>query len=122
MLTDAQIQKAIEELGIKNANHEHPDCVRIAYEWLDAQKKLKGPRKHGAPLKHIIENWGGRYVSQSDVEVAAYLHPDVVGEYSRYNISARLVKPSTERLKGIGEALTHGQSESYTEDTYQEEE
>lgn len=122
MLTDAQIEKAFKVLAKKDAHYEHPDCVRIAYEWLDAQKKLKHPRQHSAPLKHIIESWGGRYVSQSDVEVAAYLHKDIIGEYSRYNISARLVRPSLERLEGIGEALTHGPSECYTDDTYQEEE
>lgn len=122
MLTDAQIQKAIEELALSGASHEHPDCVRIAYEWLDAQKKLKHPRQYSVDLKHIIEAWGGRYVSQSDVKVAAHLHPEIVGEYSRYNISARLVKPSTDRLKGIGQALTHGPSKSLSNDCYQEEE
>lgn len=122
MLTDEQIEKAIQTLALKNANHEHHDCVRIAFEWLDAQKKLKHPRQTSRPLKHIIEKWGGRYVSQSDVEVAAYLHKDILGNYSCYNISARLVEPSTERLKGIGEALTHGPSKPYTMDTYRDKE
>lgn len=40
MLTDQEIQQAINIIS-KNPNnlHEHPDCVRIAYAWLDAQKK-----------------------------------------------------------------------------------
>jgi hypothetical protein len=107
---------------LKDALHEHPDCIRIAYEWLDAQKILKHPRRSSRPLKHIIEKWGGRYVSQSDVEVAAYLHKDISGDYPNYNISARLVQPSTVRLMGIGEALTHGPSKSYSENTYKEKE
>lgn len=122
MLTDDQIEKAIQKLALKNANHEHHDCVRISYEWLAAQKKLKHPRRLSRPLKHIIESWGGRYVSQSDVEIAAYLHKDISGEYPNYNISALLVQPSVKRLEGIGEALTHGPSRPYNEDTYKEEE
>jgi hypothetical protein len=58
-------------------HHEHDDCIRIAYEWLDAQTKTKDVTKKGRPLKHIIEKWGGRYVSQDDVEVAAQMHPEV---------------------------------------------
>jgi hypothetical protein len=84
--------------------HEHDDCIRIAYEWLDAQVKLKRPRMKARALKHIIENWAGRYVSQSDVEVAAYLHPDIIGEYPYYNLSARFIEPRRSRLDGIEEA------------------
>jgi len=122
MLTDEQIENAIQKLALKNAHHEHHDCVRISYEWLDAQKKLKHPRRSSRPLKHIIEKWGGRYVSQSDVEVAAYLHKDIAGDYPNFNISARLVEPLTDRLKGIGEALTHGPSKPYSENTYKDKE
>ena len=108
MLTEAQIEKA------KRANpshldryHEHNDCIRLAYEWLDAQSKLRAPRRAGArPLKHIIEQWAGRYVSQSDVEVAAILHPGLSGTYPYFNISARLVLPHDRRLDAIGEAMT----------------
>lgn len=86
--------------------HEHDDCIRIAYQWLDAQIKVK--RIGGfEPWKHIIEKWGERYVSQSDVEVAAEMHPDVAGVYPRFNISARLVLPSRHRLIGVGEAGKH---------------
>lgn len=52
--------------------HGHDDSIRIAYEWLDAQKRLKQLRvTNPRPLKHIIERWGNDYVSQDDVEVAA---------------------------------------------------
>ncbi len=33
----------------------------------------KHPTQREHSLKHIIETWGGRYVSQSDIEVAAVL-------------------------------------------------
>jgi hypothetical protein len=88
--------------------HEHDDCIRIAYEWLDAQRKTKTPRwpRHYA-LKHLIERWAGRYVSQNDVEVAAELHPEIRGVYPSYNIGTRLVWPSEARLVGISEAMKH---------------
>lgn len=91
--------------------HQHDDCIRIAYEWLDAQTKTKNPTTKWFALKHIIENWAGRYVSQSDVEIAAHMHPDIVGTYPRFNISARLVRPSQGRLADIPEAHTHSYSE-----------
>jgi hypothetical protein len=86
--------------------HEHEDCIRIAYEWLDAQATTKGVTRFARPLKHIIEKWGGRYVSQSDVEVAAELHPAIRGTYPYFNISRRLVRPSDARLTNIREART----------------
>jgi hypothetical protein len=93
--------------GLDTQVHEHDDCIRIAYQWLDAQVKIKAPCRSGRPFKHIIERWGGRYVSRSDVEVAAELHPDIKGEYPRFNISGRLIRPSARRLENIPEAKTH---------------
>ena len=63
-------------------------------------------------LKHYIEEWAGRYVSTSDVEVAATLHPEINGQYPFYNISSRLTEPSVSRLENIGEALTHNSKRS----------
>ena len=110
MLSPAAISAAKKRItyGNKEAHHEHDDCIRIAYEWLDAQVKIKGTVGHSFPIKHMIEKWGGRYVSQSDVEVAAAMHPDIRGEYPRFNISSRLTRPSDARLKGISEAKTQG--------------
>lgn len=107
MLTDQEIQLAINEIS-KNPNnlHEHPDCVRIAYAWLDAQKKIQTQCNHSYPLKHYIEKWAGRYVSQNDVEVAAYLHPEIKGKYPNFNISSNLTEPSRSRLVNISEAMT----------------
>jgi len=101
----AQVKKKTK-YGMKKVFHEHDDCIRIAYEWLDAQKKTKGISSRLPPLKQIIENWAGRYISESDVEVAAVLHPDIKGNYPYFNISSSLVRPSDARLVGIAEART----------------
>lgn len=109
MLTAEQIASAKSNFRYSNpadTHHEHDDCIRLAYEWLDAQNVRTSPSKKFHSLKHIIEKWAGRYVSQSDVEVAAAMHPRIRGKYSDYNLSARLVLPSDKRLEGIGQALT----------------
>lgn len=98
--------------------HEHNDCIRIAYEWLDAQLLIKSHQKTGMDLKHLIENWAGRYISTSDVEVAAHLHDDINGTYPHYNISSRLTEPSIERLVGITEAYKHSKREYHKADYY----
>ena len=121
MLTADEIARAKTSVrySLPEGHHEHDDCIRIAHEWLDAQKKLKSPRKTGArPLKHLIEKWGGRYVSQTDVEVAAHLHADVVGTYPYYNISSRLTEPAQDRLQGIGEAHSQGYHDRHEAKSY----
>jgi hypothetical protein len=109
ILTDEQIEEAKKWTKYSTAEqlHQHNDCIRIAYEWLDAQDIIVSKQSHAFALKHLIEKWGGRYVSQSDVEVAACMHPRIRGSYPRYNISARLTLPADDRLDGIGEAHTH---------------
>lgn len=106
-LSDDTIDAAKAKLNKPQANFEHNDCIRMAYEWLDAQTRIKRANNRSAPLKHLIERWCGRYVSQSDVEVAAMLHPDITGEYPRFNISVRFTEPNARRLDGIGEAFKH---------------
>lgn len=98
--------------------HEHDDCIRMAYEWLDAQNVRASPSGKFRPLKHIIEKWAGRYISQSDVEVAAAMHPRISGKYPDYNLSARLILPSDKRLEGIGEALKQGYRDRLDPKTY----
>lgn len=109
MLTAEQIAEAKRTVRYDSAkpHHEHDDCVRIAYEWLDAQVKnrMRTPQYY-TPLKHLIEAWGGRYVSQDDVVVAAHMHPGVSGTYPTFNLSKRRVLPSFKRLEGIAEAGT----------------
>lgn len=106
MLTDEQIKAAIAELFSDDYQPEHYDCVRIAYEWLDAQYLLHRNGIMWTPLKGIIERWGGRYVSSKDVCIAASIHPDVFGEYPKFNLPMNLTFPSKGRLSGIKSAGT----------------
>ena len=108
MLTEHQIKiaKASTAYSLSDVHHEHDDCIRIAYQWLDAQLRTVRPGRKSRALKHIIERWAGRYVSTSDVEVAAHLL-GLQGEYPDYNISARMTVPHDRRLEGIGEVLAH---------------
>ena len=120
MITDRQIEdaKLVTKYAHKVQVHEHEDCIKIAYEWLDAQRKTKNVTRKSLPLKHIIENWGGRYVSQSDVEVAATIHPEIFGDYPYYNINGNLTEPSDTRLDGISEACTQQQRNLYDSNNY----
>lgn len=120
MLTASEIAggKARTAYSLDEEHHEHDDCIRIAYEWLDAQRKTKSAIKSGRPLKHLIEKWGGRYVSTTDVEVAATLHPEIQGKYPYYNISTRLTRPSDRRLDGIDQAFTQGYRDRINEAAY----
>lgn len=118
MLTAEQIADAKKQTkySLGSKHHEHDDCIRIAYEWLDAQVKTKRPITRPFPVKHLIEKWAGRYVSASDVDVAATMHPDIVGKYPYFNISTRLTLPAERRLHGIEEAHKHDYKSD--EDTY----
>lgn len=121
MLTSEQISAAkrgFRYIHRADVFHEHDDCIRMAYEWLDAQNTIATPNNKSRPLKHIIEEWAGRYISQSDVEVAAHLHPRISGKYSNFNLSARLVLPSDRRLEDIGEALIQGYRDCMDPKTY----
>ncbi|EAR08450.1 hypothetical protein [Reinekea blandensis] len=112
MITDNDIEEAKKRTdygrGIPKADrlHEHPDCVRIAYQWFDAQKKIKTKTWDGTSLKSKIEYWAGRYVSAADVAVAAELHPRIYGKYPEFNISKNHIEPSVQRLSDIPEAMT----------------
>lgn len=108
MLSAEQIAEAKTRVRCHGQDnpHEHDDCIRIAYEWLDAQTTTKGFLNRTHPIKHFIERWGGRYVSSSDVQVAAEIHPRIKGKYPHFNISSRLTLPSDRRLADISEART----------------
>lgn len=111
MLSDNEIEAAKARTRyslLEGPHHEHNDCIRMAYEWLDAQPKLEKPNTRRTwALKHLIEKWAGRYVSTTDVDVAAELHPDITGKYPHFNLSSRLIWPNERRLSGIGEAGKH---------------
>jgi hypothetical protein len=94
--------------------HEHDDCIRMAYEWLDAQKNTKVANT-GYSLKGYIERWCGRYVSSSDVDIAITLHPRffAMGYYGICNLSRRHIEPDIKRLEGIVEAFKHDYRRSH---------
>lgn len=92
MLSNVDIEIAKRRTIYKTSpQHEHPDCIRLAYEWLDAQTKLTGAPVTWRPIKHLIERWAGRYVHRTDVEVAATMHSAIRGQYPNYSISMRLI-------------------------------
>jgi hypothetical protein len=64
-------------------------------------------------IKHLIQRWAGRYVSSSDVVVAAFLHPDIRGQYPCFNISSRLTNPSLSRISCLGETYTQTKGEHH---------
>lgn len=114
MLTDSQIDamKAGFEYSLSKGypynkkpykpTHESNERIRIAYQWLDAQKKIKTINKRlYFPVKHMVEGWCGDYISRDDVEIAAAIHPNIKGEYPDFNISQMLTLPSKKRLAGI---------------------
>ncbi len=102
--TDTEIMAACEAWpGL----HQHPDCVRLCVEWLSAQNPARRATGYALAIKHMIEAWAGRYVSQSDVEAAAALI-GLKGSYPRFWFKAgALVYPSQNRLRGMGEAGKH---------------
>ena len=106
MLTRQQIEAAKRRTNYGHpANevyHEHDDCIRLAYDWLDAQPKRKTVNYRKWVSKHEVETWAGRYISQSDVEVAAELHPAVVGRYPYFNVGSRRLLPNAASLLGKG--------------------
>jgi len=107
-ITDEQILSEIQKLPARKQQAVHSlDMVRIALEWLDAQKKLNRPNKRSIGDKHDIEHWAGRYISATAVQVAANLHPEIKGTYPYFNISSRLVRPNPRRLVNITEAGIH---------------
>lgn len=121
MLTRKQIANAKKQVPytFKNPRHEHDDCIRIAYEWLDAQIKTDEVLlKKNHAIKHIIEIWADRYISISDVEIAAFLHPRIRGKYPHFNIASILIEPSPERLKDIPEAYTQNYSHPFILNPY----
>lgn len=106
-ITDEQIMREIEKLPLNQRYAVSADMVQIAYAWLDAQVKLKRPNLRPKVSKHTIERWAGRYVSESAVNIAATLHPEIEGEYPYYNVSSRQIRPHSRRLSQIAEAGIH---------------
>lgn len=95
------VAKQLAKYSTENVHHNENDRIRAAYEWLDAQRLTKHPTKKVIGIKHLVEKWCGNYISRSDVETAAHMHPAIFGIYPFYNINAGLVLPSIARLSGL---------------------
>lgn len=106
-ITAVQLKREIEKLPQNQRKAVKPDMVRIAYAWLDAQVKLKRQNLRPKVSKHTIERWGGRYVSEPAVSLAAKLHPEIEGDYPYFNVSSRQIRPHPRRLYQIAEAGSH---------------
>jgi hypothetical protein len=110
-LTVKQIEEALhrtkraQRMIVGEGGHsEHPDCVRICIAWFSAQRR--GKLTAHRPIKHIIEAWGGRYVSMLDVMTAADML-DLGSRYERLRISSKFVFPSVFRISEMGQAFAH---------------
>lgn len=124
MLTSEQIAKAKTEVNysLPQITHDSDDAIRTAWHWLDAQLRTKLPNmRKSPPIKHMIENWSGDYISRCDVEVAAHLHAEIIGQYPNYNISARRTEPNRRRLKGFDSENYEQQPELYPNAYYRKE-
>ena len=108
MLSKEDIERGKREVNysLDPHYHEHNTGISIAYQWLDARPKLIRKTSKALSIKHIIEIWSGSYISQSDVEVAAYLHPEIFGDYPYYNIHGDFAEPIPCRLVGLLENRT----------------
>jgi hypothetical protein len=85
------------------------DCVRIAYQFLDAQKKIKNPTVSRVPIKSAMKDWSGFYVSGSAIDLAISLHPELVGDHLCLNIPrSQWVIPDRARLAGVMQAGATG--------------
>ena len=119
IITDEQIKEAKANTPYSlEAHHVNDDSIRAAYHWLDAQPKLLCITTKPLILKHVIERWAGFYVSRSDVEVAAHMHPDIHGYYPYYNIHCNFVHPLDCRLVGLIHHRTGQPSRRYDNKTY----
>ena len=108
MLTDEQIKSAIDEMGIYFGADEPYDHIRMAYEWLDAQEKTKRVMSKSVMFnselptpRQMCIDWCGWFMCENAFAIAAYMHPEIKGEYPRFNISSKYTLPRIERINGM---------------------
>lgn len=103
--TIEKAKREIEYMWDDKGFHQHDDCVRIAFEWLSAQKRTKTISGHFSH-KHDMERWAGRYVCSHDVELAAHILGIPV-KNGRMGISKNTVLPCFSRLDLIEQVNIH---------------
>lgn len=103
MTTIKQQQQAKEHLH-RNTPGNVDDRIRIAYEWLDAQRKLDRSISQRTDLQKLISTWGGKRIDIEDIDRAAHLHDKITGQYAKYNINYRFILPAAERLRVLVQA------------------
>ncbi len=86
--------------------HSHNDKIRIVYQLFDAQSFIKNPTTLCMDFKRLSKVWGGCHVTMADIELAAFLHPKVIGKYPYYNIRKDFTVPCLTRIKKLGCANT----------------
>ncbi len=118
MFTTEQIRAAESQLDLSGTQLTTDDNVRIAYEWLDAQRVTNTQSGKKFALKYLIGLWSGRKISEDDVRIAASLHEEVKGAFPGYNIHPRLTFPSVERLRLNVEILIEGLEEQHIMEHY----
>ena len=105
MITAEQIDKVRKEVSAPGLSQTNDDNIRIAYEWLDAQEwtTISGGGK--IKVKRLISKWGGREISQKEIDMAVALISERAGHTPQDTMNPRLTFPSAERLRGIAGAL-----------------
>ena len=101
MIIWEMIQNTPAEWSLNSLSPRDIECVEVAYQFLDAQKKCVLKKQSHYALKGMVERWSRRYISRLDVEMAIRLHPELRGNASSCNISSNFVMPSMNRLSRV---------------------
>ena len=83
-------------LNDKLSYHCYNDNIQIAYQFFDAQKTIKSPTTLCFDFKRLIKVWAGCHVTFADVELAAFLHPKIIGRFP-----LRISRPYQKRIKWL---------------------
>lgn len=105
-ITMNSIAIAEKELGISRADQtENGDGVKIAYQWLMAQKKIATQNNH-QQIKSLIRSWSGCFITDDDIAIAGHLL-GVGSAIQNLSISTKYTLPKQERLDSISSKHKH---------------
>lgn len=80
------------------ADHLHPFGIWLAWHYFDAAEKTK-LKISRVDLERTVSDWAGRSVTSDDLIVAAFLHPEVVGNYPVINVKPQRVPKLPREVK-----------------------